>query len=134
MSVFRDQRDFMIACGQKVTIDWSQTILYHDLIVEEVAETRMAFQQVMQAVEAGVLSNKHIAEVVDGIIDTIYVCCGMLHSLEIDAQAAWDEVHSSNMSKVVDGKVMRREDGKILKPEGYRPPNLLKVIDESWGK
>jgi predicted HAD superfamily Cof-like phosphohydrolase len=43
---------------------------------------------------------------------------------------AWDEVLRSNMAKVdpLSGKVRRREDGKILKPEGWKPPNLTKFV------
>jgi predicted HAD superfamily Cof-like phosphohydrolase len=35
------------------------------------------------------------------------------------------------MSKLVDGKVIRREDGKILKPEGWQPPQIDKIINEA---
>lgn len=38
---------------------------------------------------------------------------------DIPASAAFNRVHNNNMTKVVDGKVILREDGKILKPEGY---------------
>jgi hypothetical protein len=31
---------------------------------------------------------------------------------------------------VVDGKVIRREDGKVLKPEGWQPPQLAQFLDE----
>jgi predicted HAD superfamily Cof-like phosphohydrolase len=37
----------------------------------------------------------------------------------IPADAAFNRVHANNMTKVVDGKIRRREDGKILKPEGF---------------
>lgn len=42
----------------------------------------------------------------------------------------WHEVHASNMAKVdkVTGKVIRRDDGKILKPEGWVGPNLSAVL------
>lgn len=45
-------------------------------------------------------------------------------------EAGWCEVHSSNMAKVdaVTGKVIRRDDGKILKPEGWVGPNLAAVL------
>jgi hypothetical protein len=33
------------------------------------------------------------------------------------------------MSKLVDGKVIRREDGKILKPEGWTSPQIDKIIE-----
>lgn len=45
-------------------------------------------------------------------------------------EAGWHEVHASNMAKVdkETGKVIRREDGKILKPEGWVGPNLAAVL------
>ena len=43
---------------------------------------------------------------------------------------AVNEVHRSNMAKLVDGKVLRREDGKVLKPEGWQPPQLAQFIPD----
>lgn len=37
---------------------------------------------------------------------------------------AFDRVHNSNMSKVVEGKVVFRADGKILKPDTYVAPDM----------
>lgn len=44
--------------------------------------------------------------------------------LGIPADASFNRVHENNMTKVVDGKIIRREDGKILKPEGYVKPDM----------
>jgi predicted HAD superfamily Cof-like phosphohydrolase len=43
---------------------------------------------------------------------------------------AWDEVAKTNLSKIdaKTGKVIRRSDGKILKPEGWKEPNFSKFI------
>lgn len=42
---------------------------------------------------------------------------------------AFEEVHRSNMSKIdKDGKVKRREDGKIIKGPDYFPPNLKQFL------
>jgi predicted HAD superfamily Cof-like phosphohydrolase len=40
--------------------------------------------------------------------------------------AAWNEVARSNFAKIdaATGKVRKREDGKVLKPEGWKPPAL----------
>lgn len=45
-------------------------------------------------------------------------------------EAGWREVHASNMAKVdaITGKVIRRDDGKILKPESWVEPNLAAVL------
>jgi predicted HAD superfamily Cof-like phosphohydrolase len=33
------------------------------------------------------------------------------------------------MAKLVDGKVLRRADGKVMKPEGWQPPNLAQFLE-----
>ena len=44
--------------------------------------------------------------------------------------AAWVEGAASNLSKIdpTTGLVRRREDGKILKPEGWKPPNFKQFV------
>ena len=65
-------------------------------------------------------------EVLDAILDIIVVSVGMAHSAGFDIEGGWEEVIRSNMSKVDQetGKVLKREDGKILKPASFSPPNL----------
>ena len=46
----------------------------------------------------------------------------------IPLDRVFEEVHRSNMAKLVDGKPVRREDGKILKPEGWTPPDMKKFV------
>lgn len=43
---------------------------------------------------------------------------------DIPADPAFNRVHNNNMTKVVDGEIRLREDGKILKPEGYVKPDM----------
>lgn len=41
----------------------------------------------------------------------------------------FERVHKSNMSKLTeDGKVLRREDGKVLKSDQYLPPDLSDLV------
>lgn len=65
-----------------------------------------------------------IVEIADALADIIYIACGTAASYGIDLDEVFKEVHRSNMAKLVDGKVIRREDGKILKPEGWTPPDI----------
>jgi predicted HAD superfamily Cof-like phosphohydrolase len=67
---------------------------------------------------------------VDALIDILVVTIGALHSIGVDTEGAWKEVHGSNMAKIDAGTgvVLRREDGKILKPEGWQPPNLKQYL------
>lgn len=44
------------------------------------------------------------------------------------AKRAADEVTRSNLAKIVDRKVLRREDNKILKPDGWQPPDIAGAL------
>jgi predicted HAD superfamily Cof-like phosphohydrolase len=49
--------------------------------------------------------------------------------LGIPQQAVWDEVARSNMSKLVDGKLIKREDGKVLKPDTFVTPDIKSILN-----
>lgn len=74
-------------------------------------------------------SLENLTEVADGLVDSVYVILGTAIALDLPWQELWNEVQRSNMAKVYpDGSVHRREDGKILKPEGWTPPDLFPII------
>jgi predicted HAD superfamily Cof-like phosphohydrolase len=87
-----------------------------DLVTEE-------FNELTQAV-----IKKDIVETADACADLIWVVEGLMYSLGIDPQTVWDEVARSNHSKTVDGMLIKREDGKVLKPASYSPPNIQRVL------
>lgn len=62
-------------------------------------------------------------EVADAIADSIYVLCQLARAIGIPLNEVYAVVHESNMAKVgAEGKVIRREDGKVLKPADWIPP------------
>lgn len=63
-------------------------------------------------------------QVAKELADLLYVVYGTADSFGIDIDRVFAEVHRSNMSKLVDGKPLKREDGKVLKGPNYTPPNL----------
>lgn len=65
-------------------------------------------------------------EVLDALTDILYVTYGIYARMGMQhvAQKAFDEVHRSNMTKVVDGNFLKDDSGKIIKPPTYSPPNL----------
>jgi predicted HAD superfamily Cof-like phosphohydrolase len=95
-----------------------QAMLYYDLVREEFYELSYA------------VKNFDIIETADACADLIWVIEGLCHSLGIPLQQVWDEVARSNMSKTVEGKLLKREDGKVLKPDTYSPPNIVKILYE----
>lgn len=71
------------------------------------------------------------AELLKELADLVFVCYQMAALLGMDLDEAMDRVFKSNMSKLgPDGKPIRREDGKVLKGDGYRPPELLDLVPE----
>lgn len=128
MSIFRDQRDFMRACDQMFSEGLNiETSLWGTLIREEYNELFKALRDFQQQ---PVLNHK--AEVAKEAIDLIYVLAGLLNNLEIPADEIWLAVHDSNMAKVDPraGKVLKRHDGKVIKPEGWQAPDILKILLE----
>tara|TARA_Y100001938_G_C8051618_1_gene412097 strand:- start:618 stop:995 length:378 start_codon:yes stop_codon:yes gene_type:complete len=75
--------------------------------------------------------NGDIVEVSDAIVDMLYVLYGIVvqHGLSNIIDDMFDEVHKSNMSKLENGKVLRRTDGKILKGSEFFKPNLKQYMD-----
>jgi len=59
------------------------------------------------------------------LADLLYVTYGTAVTFGLPLEEVFEEVHRSNMSKLtVDGKVLRREDGKVLKSDQYKEPDL----------
>jgi predicted HAD superfamily Cof-like phosphohydrolase len=115
---FQDQLEFMKACDQSVgQFHRDQYQLYCNLIREEFNELVVS-------------STKE--DDLDALIDILVVTVGAIHSLGVDAEGAWNEVMRTNMAKIdpATGKVRKREDGKVLKPNGWTPPNLKPYIYE----
>ena len=65
---------------------------------------------------------KNVTEQADALVDAIYYICDFAVRNGINLDPLFDIVHKANMQKVVNGKVIRRDDGKILKPEGWEDP------------
>lgn len=72
--------------------------------------------------------NNDLVEIADGLGDIVYVVIGTCLEYGINIDAVIDEIQRSNMSKSVDGKVLRRGDGKILKPTTYSPPDIKAAL------
>ena len=116
---FRDQEKFMKACDQSVDkFNEGQFALYTNLITEE-------HQELLEAT-----MSEDPVEQLDALIDILVVTVGAIHSMGADAEGAWKEVMRTNFAKIdhETGKVRKREDGKVLKPVGWTPPNLKPFV------
>jgi predicted HAD superfamily Cof-like phosphohydrolase len=120
MNSRNDVKKFMDACDQTEVGFGAQSSLYFNLIVEEFWELKDAIQK------------QDMVEIADACADLKWVIEGLEHSLNIPQQEVWDEVSRSNLSKISsNGKVLKREDGKVLKPDTYSPPDIKKILDKN---
>ena len=55
-------------------------------------------------------------------------CIAYANNKEWPLLEAFRRVHASNMSKLEDGKVLRRKDGKVEKGKDYKPADLKDLI------
>lgn len=67
------------------------------------------------------------AQVIDAMCDIIVVVHNTSNAMGIDLEPFFDEVHRTNMAKVGGGK---RADGKAMKPTGWRPPQIKRMLAE----
>ena len=117
-NVFKDIDTFATACDQPASPENYK--MYLGLIDEEYGEL----------VDA-VIANDHV-EQLDALVDILVVTMGAIRAAGWDGEAAWKEVMDTNFAKIdaTTGKVIKRGDGKVLKPVGWRAPELSQFIDK----
>jgi len=122
MSNFNKVKTFMETFGQEVKMKPSFSkdkinSLRYDLIKEELEELKVAME------------NKDLLEVADALTDILYVTYGAGHAFGIDLDKCFEEVQSSNMSKLgEDNKPIFNESGKVMKGPKYFKPDLTKFV------
>lgn len=89
------------------------------LLAEEVEEFAVATDE------------RDLVGIADALADIVYVAYGAAVTYGIDLDAVLAEVHRSNMTKLdADGRVLLREDGKVMKSDRYTPPDVASVLRE----
>ena len=75
------------------------------------------------------MNKKDLVEVADALTDILYVTYGAGHAFGINLDDCFEEVQSSNMSKLDNnGKPIYNENGKVMKGPNYFKPDLNKFI------
>jgi len=117
-NVFDDINKFAEACDQPASE--ANYKMYLDLIREETDELEEAIQ------------DNDKVEQLDALVDILVVTMGAIRAAGWDGEGAWKEVMDTNFAKIdpVTGKVRKREDGKVLKPEGWQAPQLTPFLGE----
>lgn len=120
-----DARYFRYAMGQVVGAFTPELVLLQKtLIREEFLELSEALQDCFDH-----LDNKRSREAaLKELADLVYVCYQLAAAVGWDLEEALDRVHESNLSKLVDGKPVKRLDGKVLKGPNYKPPVLIDLV------
>ena len=122
MSNFEDVKKFMKTFGQEIKTKAgfpSEKIidLRCNLIEEELNELKAA------------VKSRDIKEVADALTDILYVTYGAGHAFGINLDDCFEEVQSSNMSKLdSNGKPIYNDNGKVMKGPNYFKPNLTKFL------
>ncbi|MFT7585815.1 MAG: putative HAD superfamily Cof-like phosphohydrolase [Cellvibrionaceae bacterium] len=91
------------------------------LIREEYEEVTEQFNKLIDT------ESTDMASLIHELTDLLYVTYGAIWACGVDPDPIFEEVHSANMRKL-DGP--RRADGKVLKPQGWQPANVAKIIEE----
>ena len=114
---FKDIDTFATACDQEPSE--ANYKMYLSLIDEE-------YDELLDAVVA-----QDRVEQLDALVDILVVTMGAIRAAGWDGEAAWREVMDTNFAKIdpTTGKVRKREDGKVLKPEGWKAPELAQFVE-----
>jgi len=115
-------RTFKLGIGEKPipSLGLEKNRLRYELMKEENEEYLLA------------ANNGDLTEVADALGDMLYVLCGTIieHGLENKIEAVFEEIQSSNMSKLnEDGEPIYNENGKVIKGPNYCRPNIEKVLN-----
>lgn len=124
-------RDFMVAMGQPVDLPFGEAAI-KKVTVEEAQRIFKAFTLALTLVDEEYNELTEADSPVNFLKelgDLLYVTYFVFNTIGVDADLVFARIHESNMSKLVDGKPVKREDGKILKGPNYRPPFLDDLVE-----
>lgn len=140
MNIQSKQGEFMAMSGQRIAtlreVLRSKRVpadaaLYMNLNYEEDAELKEWFDKYANAIR----EDEKLAclcELLDAICDSIVTRMGLCNALGLPFEAAYEEVHKSNMNKFVDTpegpKILKRVDGKVIKPAHWKKPDLMSIL------
>ena len=120
-TMFEMVRDFHEAFGQRVgSKPWLPYGDERDLRMRLMKEEMKEYEQAEH--------NNDLNNLAVELADIIYIACGTAVSYGIPLDDVFNAIHQANMNKLVDGKVIRREDGKIKKPEGWQPADIEGIL------
>lgn len=121
---YEDVKDFHKSFNLRV----GQTPAFPEDVNERILRMNLLEEEFNEYIDAE--QKLDIVGIADALADVIYIACGTAVSYGIPLDKVFEEVHRSNMAKLVDGKPIYREDGKVLKPAGWQPPNIESILED----
>lgn len=120
-SLLQQAITFREAMDQPInTPDENAHELQFNLIIEEFHELREEYETELEG--------RSYADQLKELADLVFVCYQYAAARGWDLDTAMRRVFESNMSKLVDGKPLRRSDGKVMKGPNYQPPILDDLV------
>lgn len=140
MTLREQVSEFHRAMGQPIADkptdpDFRRVRLRLRLIAEEFAEfcAAIGYPIDLPDFDASWNGSFDMVKAADALADLDYVIEGTRLEFGINGQPIADEVHRSNMSKLLDGKPVIRDDGKILKGPNFAPPDIAgELRKQGW--
>jgi len=117
-------KEFMIAGDQTVRLSPTTDVTAQ----EKLLRIKLMSSELSELIDA--IASNNLIGIADGIADLIYVVKGTAVTYGIDIEPIFNEVQRSNMSKCIDGKLIKDSSGKVLKPDTYSPPQLQPILDK----
>lgn len=103
-----------------------------DMFDKHFIEMRMKFfQEEFYELAVGI-KKRDLAEILDALVDLVYITIGMAELMGLPFNKAWEVVHESNMWKIratVPSK--RGTTFDVVKPPGWEPPDIARVLRDS---
>lgn len=114
-SLLDQARSFRLCMEQPIGTNDSEVVKLQESLIREEFQEFMAIDQTNE-------------ERLKELADLVFVCYQYAAARGWDLDVAMRRVFESNMSKLVDGKPVRRADGKIQKGPNYQPPDLSDLV------
>ncbi len=123
--------EFQKAMGQPINVEYTADLLRlrMALIEEEMNELKDEVKiAIEECTNKGSVSFVTKTQILKELCDLQYVVSGFTVTFGLPITPAFNRIHSSNMSKLEDGKPVKNEQGKVLKGKNYEAPSLTDLI------
>ena len=99
----------------------------------ELVNFRTSFLMEELAEYTQAITKKDAAGALDALVDIVYIALGTAWLFNLPFERAWDQVQKANMSKIrTKSKSKKRGTSfDVVKPKGWRPPDIEQVIEEA---